>query len=226
MESETTPSIKTLYRYLRSKKQESKFEECVEFLNSKGGTVDKIELIQRLLANSKYFDVEITVKARSKHDNQSNTTSNSNISLNETEPAEGLKPETRKQRKFTDPLPESIEKYWTKKDGLRIYHNIPKLDKVKIAAFDMVNYLVTLLFQDKTILEPKSGSAHPKDRGDWKWLYPEVPKRLKELYEEKYFIRRSNSSWHIVIFTNQAGIGAVVPEEAILGKIMDISNEV
>lgn len=46
---------------------------------------------------------------------------------------------------------------------------------------------------DGTLITTKSGAKFPKDKNDWKWLTPDVPKKLKQLD-------------NIVIFTNQAGL--------------------
>jgi len=60
-----------------------------------------------------------------------------------------------------------------------------KLDK--IASFDL----------DSTLITSKSGRRFPKDPKDWKWLYSEVPKKLKILHE---------TGWKLIVFTNQNGI--------------------
>ena len=65
------------------------------------------------------------------------------------------------------------------------YKNIlTKLEYSTIAAFDL----------DYTLIKPKSGKKFPVDKNDWEWMYPTVPEKLKEYYENKYTI---------VIFTNQ-----------------------
>eukprot|EP01114_Cavostelium_apophysatum_P015100 TRINITY_DN404_c0_g1_i1.p1 TRINITY_DN404_c0_g1~~TRINITY_DN404_c0_g1_i1.p1 ORF type:complete len:539 (+),score=163.75 TRINITY_DN404_c0_g1_i1:1629-3245(+) len=78
----------------------------------------------------------------------------------------------------------------------------------KVVAFDL----------DSTLVEPKSGAKFPQNRKDWKWLYPDVPKKLKELYHDK--------GYKIVIFTNQAGIEkGKQRQDDITGKIIDIAVE-
>ena len=62
--------------------------------------------------------------------------------------------------------------------------NNPQL-RNKMASFDY----------DWTLVNPKNGDTFPKSIKDWVWLYPEIPKKLKELYEDGYMI---------VIFTNQS----------------------
>ena len=74
----------------------------------------------------------------------------------------------------------------------------------RIAAFDM----------DSTLIAPKSGRRFPLHRGDWRWLHPEVPLKLKQLYRD---------GWKLVIFTNQRGISTgQTTAAAITGKISDI----
>ncbi|KAH8922070.1 PNK3P-domain-containing protein [Atractiella rhizophila] len=55
---------------------------------------------------------------------------------------------------------------------------------VKVASFDL----------DGTLIRHPGGNITPKSADDWEFLYPDVPKRLKELEEAGY---------EIVIFTNQ-----------------------
>lgn len=58
----------------------------------------------------------------------------------------------------------------------------------QIAGFDL----------DGTLIITKSGARFPKDAEDWRFAFPEVPKKLRAFHTDKY---------KIVIFTNQAGIG-------------------
>ena len=57
----------------------------------------------------------------------------------------------------------------------------------KYACFDL----------DDTLITTKSGKKFPEDGDDWKFLYKEVPNKIKKLYDDKY---------NIVIITNQAGL--------------------
>lgn len=51
---------------------------------------------------------------------------------------------------------------------------------------------------DGTLIKTKSGLVFPKNCNDWQLLFPEVPKKLKQLYEDGY---------KVVIFTNQGALG-------------------
>jgi len=84
--------------------------------------------------------------------------------------------------------------------------SLPPSDK--IAAFDL----------DSTLIQTKSGAVFGKDRDDWKWLYPEVPKKLKTLHSDGY---------RIVIFTNQNGVGKGTTNiDEFKGKIMGIMKSI
>jgi len=48
---------------------------------------------------------------------------------------------------------------------------------------------------DWTVVNPKDGRTFPLSIDDWIWLYPNVPEKIKQYYEEGYMI---------VIFTNQS----------------------
>ena len=48
---------------------------------------------------------------------------------------------------------------------------------------------------DWTVVNPKDGRTFPLSIDDWIWLYPSVPEKIKQYYEEGYMI---------VIFTNQS----------------------
>lgn len=77
---------------------------------------------------------------------------------------------------------------WEDNQELLIYNDPNVQHSKKIAAYDM----------DGTLIKTKSGLVFPKDCNDWQLLYPEVPKKLKQLYKDGY---------KIVIFTNQGGLG-------------------
>ena len=48
---------------------------------------------------------------------------------------------------------------------------------------------------DWTLVNPKDGKTFPSDLDDWQWLYPTVPEKIIQYYEDGYMI---------VIFTNQS----------------------
>lgn len=55
----------------------------------------------------------------------------------------------------------------------------------KMASFDY----------DWTIVNPKDGKTFPSSIDDWEWMYPNIPEKIKQYYEDGYMI---------VIFTNQS----------------------
>lgn len=93
---------------------------------------------------------------------------------------------TSKENK-NDRETKSIDSWETNKE-LLIYNSSNEQNTTKIAAYDM----------DGTLIKTKSGLIFPKTHNDWQLLYPEVPNKLKQLY---------NDGYKIVIFTNQAGLG-------------------
>eukprot|EP01126_Amoeba_proteus_P026815 TRINITY_DN2653_c0_g1_i1.p1 TRINITY_DN2653_c0_g1~~TRINITY_DN2653_c0_g1_i1.p1 ORF type:complete len:613 (+),score=128.35 TRINITY_DN2653_c0_g1_i1:196-2034(+) len=94
-----------------------------------------------------------------------------------------------------------------KMDSVMIVSSMgPAQGSPKIAAFDM----------DWTLIAPTSGGKFPRSRFDWKWLFPNVPEKLRQLHEQGY---------KIVIISNQAGISSAKSnEEAVVGKIHDLSR--
>jgi len=99
------------------------------------------------------------------------------------------------------------ESKWTEHESLFILNPTGLPAVTKLASFDM----------DDTLVHPKSSAKFPKGRSDWRWLFPQVPERLKKLHNEGY---------SVVIFTNQAGIGkGHVKAADIKGKILDLAKE-
>ena len=66
-----------------------------------------------------------------------------------------------------------------------IYTLNDAVHREKMAAFDY----------DWTLVSPKGGKTFPSDIDDWEWLYPTIPEKIKNYYEDGFMI---------VIFTNQS----------------------
>ncbi|XP_076814594.1 bifunctional polynucleotide phosphatase/kinase-like [Clavelina lepadiformis] len=78
---------------------------------------------------------------------------------------------------------------WYEADkNLLVFESDGLVHSSKIVAFDM----------DGTLITTKSGRTFAADINDWKILFPEIPKKLKELSEQGH---------KLVIITNQMGIG-------------------
>ena len=48
---------------------------------------------------------------------------------------------------------------------------------------------------DWTMVNPKDGKTFPTSIDDWQWMYPNVPEKIKQYYEDGYMI---------VVFSNQS----------------------
>ncbi|XP_017073581.1 uncharacterized protein F21D5.5 [Drosophila eugracilis] len=85
-------------------------------------------------------------------------------------------------------VPEKSERWDSAGNGkLVIYTSNGVKSSEKIAGYDM----------DGTIIKTKSGLVFPKNTDDWQIIFPEVPGKLNNLY---------NDGFKICFFTNQGGI--------------------
>ncbi|VVC89329.1 unnamed protein product, partial [Leptidea sinapis] len=85
----------------------------------------------------------------------------------------------------------SMEDKWEDFENREVYVFTSKGVKSssKIAAFDM----------DGTLIKTKSGKVHPVDTKDWQIIFPSVPSKLAEKFEDGY---------KVIILSNQSPIGS------------------
>ena len=51
---------------------------------------------------------------------------------------------------------------------------------------------------DHTLVKPIGKKVHPKDTNDWEWLYPVIPKKLKELSDYIIYLKNNISTNNVL----------------------------
>lgn len=120
--------------------------------------------------------------------------------------------ESRKKRKVEDEAVASTDgKVWTEPTKTCSIYGYEQINhekrSMKVAAFDI----------DDTLITTKSGKKFPEDKHDWKFLFPQVPDKLKHLVA---------SGYKVAFVTNQGGIAkGKLKEEDFREKVEKILSE-
>jgi len=158
--------------------------------------IKKTKRALKNLPQKKHKGKEKEEKEEEKKDDEATTSASTSDTSDD--PSTKYKPPKTEQGKWAEVGVESSLFYY-EHPGLK--------SSTKIAGFDM----------DETLITTKSGAKFPKNKSDWQWWNPSVPKKLKEIYADGY---------KVVIMSNQNGIGkGKVDASAIEGKIIDIAKE-
>ena len=87
---------------------------------------------------------------------------------------------------------------WEKRGNVQIL--LTNLNSNKIAGFDL----------DHTLIKPKSGKTHPKDKDDMELCFPNIKEKLTELHKNDF---------SLVIFSNQSSFDKPDKKEIIISRI-------
>lgn len=87
---------------------------------------------------------------------------------------------------------------WEKRGNVQIL--LTNLNSNKIAGFDL----------DHTLIKPKSGKTHPRDKDDMELCFPNIKEKLTELHKNDF---------SLVIFSNQSSFDKPDKKEIIISRI-------